>query len=62
MRISLLPTDFLSKNYRSYKYSYLACNTENAYRNSLKFCNFCPVSTPKMLMFQKIIAPINTRI
>jgi hypothetical protein len=53
MRISLLPTDFLSKNYRSCKYSYLVCNTENAHRSSLKFCNFCPVSTPKMLTFQK---------
>jgi hypothetical protein len=53
MRVSLVPTDFLSKTYRSYKYSYLASKTENAHRNSLKFCYFCPVSTPTMLMFQQ---------
>lgn len=55
MRVSVLPTDFLSKTYRSCKYSYLASNTANAHRNSLKFRHFCSVSTPKMLMFQHLV-------
>ena len=47
MRVSFLSTDFLSTIFRSNKYPYLASYTENAHRNSLKFCHFCPVSNPR---------------
>ena len=46
-RVSLLPTDFLSKTYRSCTYSCLASNIENAHKYSLKFFIFVQFRPPK---------------